>query len=126
MKLTVAERMGGWAKEPAKEETSGAERRRDTRAALVEHFREGHFVHAAAHFAPDEREIADLLKRGEQMDEETDRRDQYPGGAEPDVDAGDGPTEDPTDELDVAASDETTSADDIPEDAETAYDIAAE
>jgi ParB family chromosome partitioning protein len=34
---------------------------RETRAALIEHFKEGHFVHPASLFAPDKRTIADWL-----------------------------------------------------------------
>ncbi|MFT4119146.1 ParB N-terminal domain-containing protein [Bradyrhizobium sp.] len=37
------------------------QRVKDTRAALVEHFREGHFVHPAALFAPDPAKLADFL-----------------------------------------------------------------
>ena len=38
---------------------------RETRSALVEHFKDGHFVHASALFAPDAGEIADLMRHGE-------------------------------------------------------------
>ncbi|MGN7715116.1 ParB/RepB/Spo0J family partition protein [Agrobacterium radiobacter] len=38
---------------------------RETRAALVDHFRQERFVHASALFAPDQAEIADLIKHGE-------------------------------------------------------------
>ncbi len=37
------------------------QRVRDTRAALVEHYKEGHFVHSAARFAPDEAELSKWL-----------------------------------------------------------------
>lgn len=37
---------------------------RDTRAALVEHYREGRFVHPAARFAPDEAVLAAWLAKG--------------------------------------------------------------
>ena len=38
---------------------------RETRTALVEHFRQGHFVHVSALFAPDAGEIADLMQHSE-------------------------------------------------------------
>jgi ParB family chromosome partitioning protein len=98
---------------------------RDTRAALVEHFRDGHFVHAAAHFAPDEREIADLLKRGEQVEEDAEAPNGQISAQDQDV-AASGSADGASDDLDIAASDVIASADDVPEDAETAYDIAAE
>jgi ParB family chromosome partitioning protein len=37
------------------------QRVRDTRAALVEHYKEGHFVHSAARFAPDAAELSKWL-----------------------------------------------------------------
>ncbi|TPO13337.1 ParB N-terminal domain-containing protein [Mesorhizobium sp. B1-1-5] len=36
---------------------------KDTRAALVEHFKEGHFVHPAALFAPDEASLTEWLSK---------------------------------------------------------------
>ncbi|MUO43004.1 ParB/RepB/Spo0J family partition protein [Agrobacterium vitis] len=42
---------------------------RETRAALVDHFRQERFVHSAALFAPDRQEITDLIKYGETLDE---------------------------------------------------------
>ncbi|MCJ7997507.1 ParB/RepB/Spo0J family partition protein [Rhizobium cremeum] len=42
---------------------------RETRAALVEHFKDGHFVHASALFAPDPEGVADLIRQGETFDE---------------------------------------------------------
>jgi len=38
------------------------QRVRDTRAALVDHFKDGYFVHPVALFAPDPQDLADLLK----------------------------------------------------------------
>lgn len=38
---------------------------RETRAAMVEHFKEGHFVYPAALFAPDPKELVELIKHGE-------------------------------------------------------------
>lgn len=43
---------------------------RETRAALVDHFKEAHFVHPSALFAPDREDIADLIKNGEVLDDE--------------------------------------------------------
>ena len=43
---------------------------RDTRAALVEHFKEERFVHASALFAPDVNEIADWKARNEFVEDE--------------------------------------------------------
>jgi ParB/RepB/Spo0J family partition protein len=45
---------------------------KDTRAALVEHFKDGHFVHPAALFAPDEAALAEWLTRHDSGDEEDD------------------------------------------------------
>jgi ParB family chromosome partitioning protein len=41
---------------------------KDTRAALVEHFREGRFVHPSALFRPDPAKLADLLTKGDVAD----------------------------------------------------------
>ena len=43
---------------------------RDTRAALVEHFKEERFVHASALFAPDANELADWKARNELTEDE--------------------------------------------------------
>ncbi len=43
---------------------------RETRAALVDHFKDGHFVHASALFAPDPNDLADLIKHVETLDDE--------------------------------------------------------
>ncbi|WP_024342314.1 ParB/RepB/Spo0J family partition protein [Bradyrhizobium japonicum] len=53
------------------------QRVKDTRAALVEHFKEGHFVHPAALFAPDATKLSDWLSSGsaardDEGDEEVD------------------------------------------------------
>lgn len=45
---------------------------KDTRAALVEHFKEGHFVHPAALFVPDEAALAEWLTRHDSADDEDD------------------------------------------------------
>ncbi|BCH68303.1 hypothetical protein RvVAT039_pl11360 (plasmid) [Agrobacterium vitis] len=43
---------------------------RETRAALVDHFRQERFVHSAALFVPDRQDISDLIKQGENVHEE--------------------------------------------------------
>ena len=75
---------------------------KDTRAALVEHFKEGRFVHTAALFAPDEKKLAVWLSRADSIGSEK---------VEPD-------------EL----SDETSDTDDVADEAvdEGAYRVAAE
>lgn len=57
---------------------------RETRAALVDHFKEERFVHASALFAPDLQDIADLLKNGELLDVEESAGD--PGDDDADLD----------------------------------------
>ncbi|MGX7744032.1 ParB/RepB/Spo0J family partition protein [Rhodopseudomonas parapalustris] len=54
------------------------QRVRDTRAALVEHYKEGHFVHSAALFAPEAAELSKWLTSNavsETDDEEADEAD---------------------------------------------------
>lgn len=43
---------------------------RETRAVLVEHFKEARFIHSIALFAPDRQDITDLIKHGETLDDE--------------------------------------------------------
>lgn len=43
---------------------------RETRAALVEHFKEGHFVHSSALFVPDPNDVADLIRHADTLDDE--------------------------------------------------------
>ena len=45
---------------------------KDTRAALVEHFKDGHFVHPSALFAPDAAVLSDGLAKYDNVDEEDD------------------------------------------------------
>ena len=40
------------------------QRVKDTRGALVEHFKEGHFVHPSALFAPDASKLSEWLSSG--------------------------------------------------------------
>ena len=63
------------------------QRVKDTRAALVEHFREGRFVHSSALFAPDTAELTGWLARHEaDEDEDLDDEADAPAGdaADPD------------------------------------------
>ena len=75
---------------------------KDTRAALVEHFKEGRYVHAAALFAPDGEKLSAWLSRADEIDSE-------------DVEA-------------AEPSDETSDTDDVADEAaiEDAYRVAAE
>ena len=75
---------------------------KDTRAALVEHFKEGRFVHAAALFAPDGEKLSAWLSRADDLDCE-------------DVEA-------------AEPSEETSDTDDVADEAaiEDAYRVAAE
>ncbi len=45
---------------------------KDTRAALVDHFKDGHFVHPAALFAPDAATLSEWLTKHDSADEEGD------------------------------------------------------
>ena len=57
---------------------------RDTRAALVEHFRQERFVHGSALFAPDANELADWKARNE-LSEDEDLGDAEGSSDEPEV-----------------------------------------
>ncbi len=92
---------------------------RETRAALAEHFKaEVVFVHPSALFAPDPKEVADLIRHGDQPDgsddEAADVIDDQPAD---DAAAGD-PVEPAAEELDEGAG--------TLDDHEAAYGIAAE
>ena len=91
---------------------------RDTRAALVDHFKEGHFVHPAALFAPAPAELADILKLRDVVDDENEGSQGQPP-ADGDADAADvGPADgnDPADQGEVLEDHED----------DEAYGIAAE
>jgi hypothetical protein len=56
---------------------------KDTRAALVEHFKEGRFVHPSALFAPDATKLANWLTRHEaSTDDDRGERSGEPGADE--------------------------------------------
>jgi ParB family chromosome partitioning protein len=106
---------------------------RETRAALVDHFKEERFVHTTALFAPDPQDIVDLIKSGEVLDDDDteghDGRDDD-SAEEADVDGSALDEEEglatPEDEADLPDS-----ADDAPEavdpdEEQDAYGIAAE
>ncbi|NSY46797.1 ParB N-terminal domain-containing protein [Agrobacterium tumefaciens] len=123
------------AMEAAAKETNVLPRQkvRETRAALVDHFRQERFVHTAALFAPDPQDIVDLIKSGEVLDgadtKGHDGRDDN-SAEEADVDGSALGEEEglatPEDEADLPDS-----ADDAPEavdpdEEQDAYGIAAE
>ncbi|KSV71131.1 hypothetical protein N182_30540 [Sinorhizobium sp. GL2] len=92
---------------------------RETRAALVDHFKEGHFVHPAAFFAPDPKDLSDLIKHGE-VAEDGDRSspqstDASAAAVMTNADSGLGDDQMPG-----------TAGDEAPADEESAYGIAAE
>jgi ParB/RepB/Spo0J family partition protein len=95
---------------------------RETRAALVDHFKEVQFVHSAALFTPDPKDVAELMKHADHLD---DGRDDDPaGGPDTDEDASASESADPDFEQSGDPADGfvgTTSDED-----ETAYGIAAE
>lgn len=111
---------------------------RETRSALVDHFKEEKFVHPSAVFAPDRQDIADLIKNGEVLDEDDAGANASEDGAESDavVDtAVDAPTVDDDEGLsnvegNIDLPTDHTS-DDVPEavdpdEEQDAYGIAAE
>lgn len=107
---------------------------RETRAALVDHYQDGHFVHASALFAPEAGDVADLIKRGEVIDADDDGS----GSDEEEIAV----SEDAEAETEVADSDPSEAGDDEPgedpadtddgshtpesDDEDSAYGIAAE
>ncbi|UXT00474.1 ParB N-terminal domain-containing protein [Agrobacterium tumefaciens] len=106
---------------------------RETRAALVDHFKEERFVHTTALFAPDPQDIVDLIKSGEVLDDDDteghDGRDDN-SAEEADVDGSALGEEEglatPEDEADLPDSaDEAPEAVD-PDEEQDAYGIAAE
>ncbi|MBA8908048.1 hypothetical protein [Aminobacter ciceronei] len=74
---------------------SPARRLKDTRAALVEHFKEGHFVHPAALFAPDATSLTEWLAKSAviEVDEDETPESEDLGGEDQIVD------DDPADEF---------------------------
>lgn len=109
---------------------------RETRAALVDHFKAERFVHASALFAPDPQDIVDLIKSGEVIgDDDTAGNTDGAGGEDAGVEdtAVDEPTLDGDEDL-AALEDEadlSNTSDQAPEavdadEEQDAYGIAAE
>ncbi|MBZ9804959.1 ParB N-terminal domain-containing protein [Mesorhizobium sp. ES1-6] len=91
---------------------------KDTRAALVEHFKEGRFVHSSALFGPDQAKLASWLKKNERIEQPDD-------GTPEDQDEFDGdavvePAHDYVDEDPAPQDDELT------DEQREAYKVAAE
>ncbi|KQW26336.1 plasmid partitioning protein [Rhizobium sp. Root274] len=95
---------------------------RETRAALVDHFKEVQFVHSAALFTPDPKDVADLMKHADHLD---DGRDDDPVcGPGIDQDASASAVADP--DLGQFREPAGESVDTASDEDETAYGIAAE
>ncbi len=108
---------------------------RETRTALIDHFKEGHFVHASALFAPDASEIANLMKQAEYLD--VDEASADTDAKAPEDDATDGSAVDRNPASEDGGLDPSEGEDDLPEtfdgdadeadlDEQDAYGIAAE
>ena len=54
--------------------------RQDTRAALVEHFKDEHFVHPSALFAPDPAKLADWLSSSATSPDDDETEEDADGG----------------------------------------------
>jgi len=97
---------------------------RETRAALVEHFKEGHFVHPAARFAPELAELSDILKARDiaTEDEEQSEDDQAESDGE------EASTTEAAPEVidDAAQADGDTQAEETVIEDDAAYSVAAE
>ncbi|MBN8934324.1 MAG: plasmid partitioning protein, partial [Rhizobium pusense] len=89
---------------------------RETRSALVDHFKEERFVHASALFAPDASEIADLLKHADELDVDEASADTDATGPEDDAIDGNPVAPDPENEdggaVEDCTADEAPAADD--------------
>ncbi|MGV2113754.1 ParB N-terminal domain-containing protein [Agrobacterium salinitolerans] len=89
---------------------------RETRSALVDHFKEERFVHASALFAPDAGEIADLLTHADHLDMADSAADTDATGPEDDAIDGNPVAPDPENEdggaIEDSAADEAPVGDD--------------
>jgi ParB family chromosome partitioning protein len=98
---------------------------RETRAALVEHFKEGHFVHPAARFAPELADLSDILKArdiaAEEYQQSEDDRAESDGEEASTTEA----TSEVIDVGAVQADGDTQTEETVIED-DTAYSVAAE
>jgi ParB family chromosome partitioning protein len=96
---------------------------RETRAALVEHFKEESFVHPSALFGPDPKDLAELVKQGEIVEEDDtvkpgETADTVEGEPADDAFAGEA--------SDLGIADPEVAAAGTADQNETAYGIAAE
>ena len=108
---------------------------RETRSALVEHFKENRFVHTSALFAPTAGDVTDLIKHGEIVDEDNGADDEADGttvenggeAAKASVADGDEEALDPFEGEDDLPDtfDDATDAEE-PTDEQDAYGVAAE
>ncbi len=89
---------------------------RETRSALVDHFKEERFVHASAMFAPDATEIVDLLKHADDLDMDEASADTDATGSEDDPIDGNPVVPDPENEdrgaIEDSAADEAPAGND--------------
>jgi len=100
---------------------------RETRSALVDHFKERHFVHSSAFFVPDPNDVADLITHAEMLDDEELQVDGTQDGGGGGTAAGTPDDED----FDPAEEDMPDAVGDAPDatdpaDDQDAYSIAAE
>ena len=92
---------------------------KDTRAALVEHFKEGRFIHPSALFGPDQAKLASWLKKNERTEQPED------DGTPEDQDDFDGDAVvEPA--HDYVAEDPAPQDDDLTDEQREAYKVAAE
>ena len=93
---------------------------RETRAALVEHFKENHFVHPAALFAPDEASVTEWLVKNTVVetgdDDDAGMEEQEAAGTEEGVEP----------EADTAETYAAAEGDDLLSDEDQAHRVAAE
>lgn len=94
------------------------QRVRETRAALVDHYKDGLFVHPAARFAPEPAELVDMLKARDVAvtddDEPEDDRAEGNGEGSSPADAG------------IEVADGAAETDEVAIEGDTAYSVAAE
>lgn len=92
---------------------------KDTRAALIEHFKEGRFVHSSALFGPDQAKLASWLKENERTEQSED------DGTPEDQDEFDGDAVvEPA--HDYVGEDPAPQDDDLTDEQREAYKVAAE
>jgi ParB family chromosome partitioning protein len=102
---------------------------RETRAALVDHFKDSRFVHASALFAPDPNDVADLISQADTPEDEASPADVAEDGPEVERIEGaatDAETESDTDEGNPAGESavDKGGASDLPDTFEDAPDAA--